>query len=51
MQPKDMTNEELAAILLIIGFTGINPSTFEKECLYEAATRLQERESKDGYDL
>lgn len=51
MQPKDMTNEELAAILWVIGFTGINPSTFEKECLYEAATRLQEGERKDEHDL
>ena len=48
MNPKDMTNEELANVLDAICLTGISPTRTEKECLYEAATRL--RKTQDQQD-
>ena len=36
-----MTTEELAEIVRSINTTGISPTRFEKDCLNEAADRLE----------
>lgn len=47
MNPKDLTNEELADILRAMVITGISPSQLEKECLKEAAERLEQMSEGD----
>ena len=42
MNPRELSNEELANILRTIITTGISPSRTEIECLEEAARRLEE---------
>ena len=42
MNAKNLTNEELAAVLRVMTVTGICPSRDEKEYLLEAADRLEE---------
>ena len=44
MNPRELTNEELAAAIRAIKSTGICPSRNEKEYLEEAARRLEEME-------
>ena len=46
MSAKDLTNEEVAAVLDTLMITGIAPTPYEKECLIEAAERLR-RENED----
>ena len=41
MNAKELTNDELAIILRCMKITGIVASQFEKECLDEAADRLE----------
>ena len=41
MNVKDLTNEELAVILRCMRITGVARSVFERECLDEAADRLE----------
>jgi len=41
MNVKELSNEELAALLRALCVTGLCPSRFEKEFLEEAATRLE----------
>lgn len=41
MNAKDLTNEELAIILRCMRVTGLAASLFEKECLDEAADRME----------
>ena len=41
MTTKELTNDELAIILRCMRITGIAASQFEKECLDEAADRLE----------
>lgn len=41
MTVKEMTSEELAEIVRTINTTGISPTEFEKDCLNEAADRLE----------
>lgn len=41
MIAKDLTSDELAGIVRTINSTGIAPTRFEKECLQEAADRLE----------
>ena len=48
MNPKELSNEELAAILRAMCSTGICPSQNEKEYLQEAAERLEKRIEDDG---
>lgn len=50
MNPKDLTNEELADILRAMVITGISPSQLEKECLKEAAERLEQMTEGDRND-
>lgn len=40
MKAKELSNEELAVIIRCIRVTGIAATLFEKECLDEAADRL-----------
>ena len=42
MDPKELTNEELANVLRTLKTTGISPCHYELECLEEAAHRLEE---------
>lgn len=44
MNVREMTNEQLAAVIRAIRITGITPSTFEQECLEEAARRLEDND-------
>ena len=44
MNPRELTNEELATVIRAIKSTGICPSRDEKEYLEEAARRLEEME-------
>ena len=46
MNEKELTNEELSYILDCMRFTGICPSSDEKEYLREAAERLREIEDR-----
>lgn len=46
MNPKEMTNEELANILDALCITGIAPTWLEKAVLREVADRLR-RENED----
>ena len=41
MIPKELTNEHLAMILRVMRVTGQPSTEFEKECLDEAADRLE----------
>lgn len=41
MNAKELTNEELAVILRCMRVTGLASSSFEKECLDEAADRME----------
>jgi len=41
MNAKDLTNEELAIILRCMRITGLATTSFEKECLDEAADRME----------
>ena len=41
MRVQDLTNEELAAVLRAICITGIAPSRCDRDCLTEAADRLE----------
>lgn len=41
MKAKELTNEELAVILRCMRVTGVARSSFEKECLDEAADRME----------
>ena len=41
MNPKDLTNEELAVIMRCMRIIGAAKSVFERECLDEAADRLE----------
>lgn len=41
MDVKEMNSDELADIVRTINSTGIAPTRFEKECLTEAADRLE----------
>lgn len=47
MNPKDLSNEELATILRALKVTGICPSLDEKEYLEEAAGRLDKQDESD----
>ena len=47
MNPKDLSNEELATILRALKVTGICPSRDEKEYLEEAADRLEKQDESD----
>lgn len=40
MIAQDLTSKELATIVRAINTTGIAPTRFEKECIQEAADRL-----------
>ena len=45
MRPvKELLNEELATIIRSIKATGISPTEYEKECLEEAAIRIEKLE-------
>ena len=44
MNVKELSNEELANILRAMIITGISASRTEKECLEEAAKRLEEED-------
>lgn len=41
MDVKELTSEELANIVRTINSTGISPTRYKKECLTEAAERLE----------
>ena len=41
MKAKELTNEELAVILRCMRMTGVAASAFERECLDEAADRME----------
>ena len=41
MDVKSMTSEELADVIRTMHTTGLAPTRFEKECLAEAAERLE----------
>ena len=41
MKASELNNEELATIIRGMKVTGLCPSTFEKECLEESASRLE----------
>lgn len=41
MNPKDLTNEQLAVIIRCMRITGVAVTSFERECLDEAADRLE----------
>ena len=41
MDVKSMTSEELADVIRTMHTTGLAPTRFEKECLEEAAERLE----------
>ena len=49
MNPRDMTDEELADVLEGMRITGIAPTRLEKAVLKEAAERLRRREG-DKYE-
>lgn len=40
MNPKELTNEELATIIYALKITGLAPTQFEKDCLEEAHDRI-----------
>ena len=46
MKAKRMTNEDLAETLRTIKATGVCPTAFERECLDEAADRLEDFEHR-----
>ena len=48
MNPKNLTNEELASILRAMRITGCSTTPFEKECLEEIADRLDKFEIWNG---
>ena len=48
MNPKEMTDEELANILDTLCITGISPTWLEKAVLREAAERLRRENQEDG---
>lgn len=41
MDVKEMSSEELASVVRTINTTGVCPTRYEKECLTEAAERLE----------
>ena len=41
MDVKEMSSEELANVVRTINSTGISPTRYERECLAEAADRLE----------
>lgn len=41
MNPKELTNEELANVVRAMRVTGLCPSNYEKSCLEEVANRLE----------
>ena len=41
MNPKELSNDELATIVRSMLVTGISPSAYEKSCLEEAANRIE----------
>ena len=47
MRAEELTNEELANILMAMCVTGICPSRDEKEYLKEAAKRLREENQNE----
>ena len=49
MNAKDLTNEELAAVIRTMKITGICPSRTEEEILEEAAERLEDINEKGVY--
>lgn len=54
MIAQDLTSKELATIVRAINTTGIAPTRFEKECIQEAADRLDRLDRIEnwvrGYD-
>lgn len=46
---KEMTSDELAEILRAMNTTGISPTNFEKDCLNEAADRLEKLDRVEKY--
>ena len=46
MKVKDLTNEELAALIRALKITGICPSSAEREILEEVAERLEDMDDR-----